>query len=152
MKSSSTDHFKKLEKFRSSNNDRWRNVMAEKKDRRLDRVGADNESFLVGLYNNLRLIFRLVKDPRISFLTKILPIGALIYLIIPTDVLPINPIDDGLILWLGGYLFIDLCPEDIVEEHRAALQRSSGKDSSEQERSTEVVDGSYREVDEGEDQ
>lgn len=126
--------------------------MAEKKDRRLDRVGADNESFLVGLYNNLRLIFRLVKDSRISFLTKILPIGALIYLVMPTDVLPINPIDDGLILWLGGYLFIELCPEDIVEEHRAALQRSSGKDSSEQERSTEVVDGSYREVDEGEDQ
>jgi len=125
--------------------------MPEKKNNQLEHVRVENESFFVGLYNNLRLILRLIKDPRVSFLPKILPIGALIYLITPTDILPINPIDDGLVLWLGGYLFIELCPEDIVAEHRKALQGASGKDLTKTDED-EVVEGDYREVPPGDDQ
>ena len=83
------------------------------------------------LRNRVRLIMRLMADARVSPLLKLLPIGALAYFIIPDVIL--GPLDDALILWLGTYLFVELCPDDVVQEHMNALQN--------------VVDGEWREVD-----
>ncbi len=66
---------------------------------------------------NLRLIWRLLTDKRVHPLLKLLPIGSLVYLLAP-DFLPLNPIDDAVILWLGSYLFLELCPPELVAEHR----------------------------------
>jgi hypothetical protein len=79
----------------------------------------------------LKLILRLMGDRRVNLLVKLLPIGALFYLVVP-DLAP-GPIDDALILWLGGYLFIELCPPAIVAEHLRAL--------------TSVIEGEWREAD-----
>jgi uncharacterized membrane protein YkvA (DUF1232 family) len=94
------------------------------------------------LYENIRLIFLLMKDKRVSSWLKLMPINAVIYLLVPFDFLPIIPIDDGLVLWLSGYLFIELCPSEIVEEHRKYLQ--SGKRS--ESKVSEVIDAAYREA------
>ncbi len=59
-------------------------------------------------------------DRRVNPLLKLLPIGTLLYFFIPD--LIIGPIDDALILGIGTYLFIELCPPHIVEEHREALK------------------------------
>jgi hypothetical protein len=67
-------------------------------------------------------------------------------LISPLDIAPVNPLDDGLVLWLGGYFFIELCPPDVVEEHRSALRKQISEDSENENPSTEVVDGAFREV------
>ena len=76
-----------------------------------------------GLFQDLslriKLILRLLGDSRVSPLLKLLPIGSLVYLIMP-DILP-GPVDDAAIIWLGTYLFIELCPPDVVQEHMAAL-------------------------------
>ena len=112
----------------------------------LDQARKANEGFFKGLYNNLRLIVRLLKDDRVSPLIKLLPIGALIYLVVPVDILPINPIDDGLVVWLGGYLFIELCPDDVVVEHRIALRQLKDIEVTPDEPASEVIDGSYRDV------
>jgi len=112
----------------------------------LDQARRSNEGFFIGLYDNLRLIVRLMKDNRVGPLLKLLPIGALVYLVVPVDFLPVNPIDDGLVLWLGGYLFIELCPDDVVEEHRNALNQLKDIEVTPEEPSSEVIDGSYRDV------
>ncbi len=75
------------------------------------------------LVMRFKLILRLMGDHRINFLLKLLPIGSLAYLISPIDlvsgiVLPvIGALDDAAILWLGLYLFLELCPPDVVQEH-----------------------------------
>jgi uncharacterized membrane protein YkvA (DUF1232 family) len=74
-----------------------------------------------GFLNQIKLILRLMGDGRISLALKALPLLSLGYLIWPVDFLPINPVDDAVVLALGFYTFVELCPDDIVEEHRAAL-------------------------------
>jgi uncharacterized membrane protein YkvA (DUF1232 family) len=121
-------------------------MMPDKNDRYIEKSGKDDGQNFGGLFNNLRLIIRLLKDRRINFLLKLLPIGALIYLVVPIDFLPINPLDDAMVLWLGGTLFIELCPDDIVAEHRRDLQRASGALDVVERTSSDVVDADYRDI------
>lgn len=78
-----------------------------------------------GVFHNvglqIKLILRLLADRRVNFLLKLLPVGALLYFIIP-DLAP-GPIDDALVIWLGGFLFIELCPPDVVQEHMDELSQ-----------------------------
>jgi hypothetical protein len=78
----------------------------------------------------IKLIARLMADRRVNPLVKLLPVGALAYWLIP-DIAP-GPIDDALLLWLGTYLFVELCPTAVVQEHLREL--------------TAVIDGEWREV------
>lgn len=79
-----------------------------------------NGGFFQDISNRIRLIGRLVVDPRVSPMAKILPVGALLYVIFP-DLLPLNPIDDALVAWVGTYLFVELCPPEVVTEHMRKL-------------------------------
>ncbi len=110
--------------------------MTEKENTLLNQA---KEGFLKDLFQNLQLIFSLMKDKRVNFLLKLLPVGALIYLVVPFDFLPVNPVDDALVIWLGFSMFLELVPDDILEEHRAML---TGKD----DQGIDVVDGTYREL------
>ena len=78
--------------------------------------------FFRDVANQIKLIFRLMADPRVNPLVKLLPIGSLIYLIFP-DFFPLNPIDDAVIVGLGTYMFVELCPPEIVQEHKDALKQ-----------------------------
>ena len=71
-----------------------------------------------------------MKDPRVNPMLKLLPIGSLLYMIIP-DLAP-GPIDDAAIIWIGAYLFVELCPPAVVEEHRRDLES--------------IIEGQFREV------
>lgn len=99
-----------------------------------------------GLIYQVTLIFRLMRDPRINPLLKVLPIAALIYLLTPIDLVPINPLDDGLVLWIGGALFIALCPSDIVQEHKRNLRKPFSSKEMYEKGSQEVIDGQYKDV------
>ena len=102
--------------------------MSQDKDRRI----IDPKS---GIFNDLatrvKLILRLIADPRVSPFLKLLPIGSVLYFLIP-DIAP-GPIDDVAVIWLGTYLFIEMCPPEVVQEHMDALKR--------------VVPGEWREPD-----
>ena len=78
-----------------------------------------------GMLNDLavriKLILRLMADARVNPLIKLLPIGSAVYLLFP-DLAP-GPVDDVAILWLGTYLFVELCPPDVVQEHLEALRQ-----------------------------
>ena len=77
-------------------------------------------SFFSTIADEIRLVLRLMADRRVNPLLKLLPIGTLLYFFIPD--LIIGPIDDALVIGVGTYLFIELCPPHIVEEHREALK------------------------------
>lgn len=89
--------------------------------------------FFENLTVQIKLILRLLADRRVSPLLKLLPIGALAYMLIPD---PLPYIEDPIVIWLGSALFIELCPQEIVKEHRDAL--------------TSVIEGEWREIEEDE--
>lgn len=120
--------------------------MADKKDRSLDNKREPNENFFGSLYNDMRLIVRLLKDRRVNFFLKFLPIGALIYLVVPFDAIPGIPLDDALVIWLGASLFIELCPDHIVQEHRDALNQRIEANNSPSKTSSNVVDAEFKDL------
>ncbi len=79
----------------------------------------------------VKLILRLVGDGRVNPFLKIIPIVGVIYLLSPLDIIPdialplIGELDDAAILWLTNYLFIELCPPEVVREHVKALSARS---------------------------
>lgn len=117
--------------------------MAMKDNRSLNQA---KEGFFRELYQNLRLITRLMGDSRVNFLLKILPVGALIYLVVPFDFLPVNPLDDALVIWLGCAMFLELCPEDVVEEHQQALRYKDKGEGHPGKPAHEVIDGDYKDL------
>ena len=99
-----------------------------------------------GVFNDLtqyaRLVMRLMGDRRINPLVKLLPIGSLVYLLIPDLVL--GPVDDAVVVWIGTYLFVELCPPDVVTEHRVALnQMSPGEEAATHPPEDEIIDAEF---------
>lgn len=92
--------------------------MSEKKDRSI--MKSTGPWLLGDITARIKLIWRLMADNRVSPVLKILPVSTLLYLVFP-DLAP-GPIDDALVIWLGTYLFVELCPPHIVQEHMANLQ------------------------------
>jgi hypothetical protein len=86
-------------------------------------IVSDKKGMFTELLLRGKLILRLMGDKRVNPMLKLLPIGSLVYLIVPLDFLPVNPVDDALVIWLGGFLFIELCPPDVVQEHMASLNQ-----------------------------
>ena len=90
----------------------------------------------------IKLILRLLADPRVNPLIKLLPIGSVVYFFLP-DLAP-GPIDDAAILWLGAYLFVELCPPHIVEEHMQALKQViPGEWHDPLDKDDDVIDAEY---------
>lgn len=122
--------------------------MADKTNRKL--TLPQNRGFLQDLTLRIKLIMRLLGDGRVNPLIKLLPIGSLIYLVMP-DIAP-GPIDDAAVIWLATYLFVELCPPAVVEEHLEALNATRKVMDSYQETSQpasqgEVIDGEIVEED-----
>jgi uncharacterized membrane protein YkvA (DUF1232 family) len=109
-----------------------------------------NLGFLKGITRQLRLIARLMADGRVNPLIKLLPVGALIYLVVPTDLMPLLPFDDAAVLWLGGTLFLEMCPSAIVQEHLRAIDAEGSSASPEAvpgKPDPEVIDAEFHEAD-----
>ena len=92
----------------------------------------------------LKLIGKLMLDRRVHPLLKALPIGTLVYLLNPID-LP-GPLDDAAVIGLGMYLFVELCPPQIVEEHMRALKSGSAGALHDVPPEDMVIDGEYRDA------
>lgn len=73
------------------------------------------------LSNHFKLVFRLLRDPRVNLFLKLIPAAAIAYLVLPIDLLILNPLDDAAVIGFGLFIFVELCPQDVVEEHRVAL-------------------------------
>ena len=118
-------------------------------DPRQRKVIKPERGFFGDLLSYIKLIVRLMADERVNPLLKLIPLGSLIYLLFPLDV-P-GPIDDAAVMGVSFYLFVELCPQEVVEEHRRLI--SSTVDGSftskpapgSQPDDSEVIDGEFRE-------
>ncbi|HTP01936.1 MAG TPA: YkvA family protein [Anaerolineales bacterium] len=105
--------------------------MANKKDIMIPPQASMIQAFVF----RVKLIIRLIGDRRVNPWLKIIPVAGLLYLISPIDIIPdvmlpiIGELDDAAILWLTNYLFVELCPPEIVEEHVRALSASSKRNN-----------------------
>ena len=121
--------------------------MTEKKSS--DIIVTQQGGVVRNLVNQMKLIFRLMGDKRVNFLAKLVPMGAFAYLLLPADLAPnvvlpvIGMVDDAAILWLGTYIFTELCPPEVVEEHMKAL---AGNMKPKDANNEDVVDGETTEV------
>jgi uncharacterized membrane protein YkvA (DUF1232 family) len=96
--------------------------MNEKKPSNL--TVSQQSGLIHNIINQFKLIFRLMGDSRVNVFAKLIPIGALIYLVSPIDAISIpviGALDDAAVLWLGSYVFTELCPPAVVAEHMKAL-------------------------------
>jgi uncharacterized membrane protein YkvA (DUF1232 family) len=97
--------------------------MADKKNLMIPPQGGVVRDFIL----RVKLILRLIGDKRVNPWLKIIPIGGLLYLISPFDLIPdialpiIGELDDAAVLWITNYFFVELCPPEIVREHVKAL-------------------------------
>ena len=109
-------------------------------------VKSTGGGFFQDIGTRVKLIIRLLRDKRVSFFLKLLPLSTLVYLVVP-EFIPV--VDDALIMWLGTYLFVELVPDEIVDEHMRALQKrlmpATSQPSPEE---PPVVDAEFHEVDE----
>lgn len=106
--------------------------------------------FKPGLANEVKLVWGLMRHPDVPFMLKLIPVGALIYLIWPWDVM-IGPFDDAAVLWLGTYFFIESCPPHAVKQVKDMIanpaikirpRSASGPISDE-----DVIEGEFRDLD-----
>ncbi|GJQ36358.1 MAG: DUF1232 domain-containing protein [Anaerolineales bacterium] len=120
--------------------------MTEKKSS--DIIVPQQGGVIRNLMNQLKLIFRLIGDRRVSFFAKLVPLGAFAYLLLPADLAPnvvlpvIGMVDDAAILWLSSYIFTELCPPEVVDEHMKALAGNMKPNDV----NDDVVDGETTEV------
>ena len=98
---------------------------------------------LVQVVRTLQLVWRLLNDSRVPFLIKLIIPAVIAYIVWPLDLIPdaipiLGQLDDIGIIFLGVRFFLQLCPADVVMEHRRAIAgapREGGGD---------YVDASYR--------
>ncbi len=119
--------------------------MAEKKPTNL--IVPSQGGVMRDLVNRLKLIFRLIGDKRVNFFVKLIPLGTLIYMVSPIDAISIpvvGVLDDAAVIWLTSYLFVELCPPEVVQEIQKKLTSNmdilEGNDEVVEGESTDVTD------------
>ena len=89
-----------------------------------------NPDLLTQLLRQLVLVWRLLWDRRVSWKSKLVPLGVLVYILSPLDFLPdilfpIGIADDLGVLVFGLQFFIQSAPPDVVEALRVGGERST---------------------------
>ncbi|MBI3172497.1 MAG: DUF1232 domain-containing protein [Chloroflexi bacterium] len=116
--------------------------MADKKN---DLMLAPKSGVIHDLVVRLKLILGLMGDNRVNFLLKALPVASLAYLFWPVDLISVIPglsaLDDVAIVSLGAYLFVELCPPAVVQEHMKRLLTEANPAAS-----TDIVDADVTEI------
>ncbi len=80
--------------------------------------------WLKDFFGQFRLAWELLWDDRVPFVTKIIPILTVLYVISPVDLVPgtvvpgLGQLDDLAIFLIGMRLFVDVCPPTLVAEHK----------------------------------
>lgn len=101
-----------------------------------------NPGFIKDILMRIKLIYRLLGDKRVNPILKVVPFAALVYFIFPLD-LALGPLDDAAVLGLASYLFLELCPAAVVQEHMRALKMGGDQQMGSDEVDELVIDGEF---------
>jgi uncharacterized membrane protein YkvA (DUF1232 family) len=104
-------------------------------------------SLVATLFAELRLAWRLMREPRVPFFAKALPALAVLYVLSPLDFIPdvvpvLGQLDDLGILILSVKLFLRLCPTSAAAFHGDAI--ASGRRFTPMSPADMVIDATYR--------
>lgn len=88
-------------------------------------------SLLRTLVTHARLAWRLLRDPAVPLLVKLLPLAGALYLVSPLDGVPdlipiLGQLDDIGVLLVVLESFLRLCPDHVVAFHRSAVASGRG--------------------------
>jgi uncharacterized membrane protein YkvA (DUF1232 family) len=124
------------------------------------KVGQVGEAagILAEIIKNIKLIWRLLNDGRISPWLKMIVPGTLLYLLFPIDIVPdiapgLGQLDDIAVILLGLKLFVEMCPEEIVRQHLDELAsvaspwRVVEEDETPEEEPSRYLEAPYQVVD-----
>ncbi len=105
---------------------------------------------VVLLFNRLRLVVRLLRDPRVPFYLKGIPFLSLVYIVMPIDLIPdvipaLGQLDDLGVFAVALEAFILLSPKHVVAEHMADIAAGRGYGRGYGARG-DVIDGEWHTV------
>jgi len=91
----------------------------------------DEPGFWRELWQQIRLVYRLVRDPAVPVYLKLLPFLSLAYFFFPADLIPdiipvLGHVDDLAIMVALSKIFIEMSPQDVVSEHLAQIRNEDG--------------------------
>ena len=97
------------------------------------------------VWQQIRLVFRLLRDPEVPLYLKIVPFLGLLYVLVPVDFIPdfvlgVGQMDDMMALIVGAKVFIELAPPHVVARHLHELSIQDGYE--------DVIEGEVIEDDE----
>ena len=105
---------------------------------------------LAELSLRVKLVFRLIADPRVSPWAKLVPIAGLIYWISPFDLIMgipgLDAVDDVAILYFAQYMFVELCPPEVVREISKQLTSNNNIVDHIDDPDEEIVDGEATDI------
>lgn len=112
---------------------------------------VQDPGFFRELWQQARLVFRLVMDPEVPIYLKVLPFLAVVYLFLPVDLLPdlvpgLGQLDDITLLLVGAKVFIELAPQDVVTRYLSQIRKQDGYSGNEEstaqkEPDADVIEG-----------
>lgn len=103
---------------------------------------AKQPGFFQELWEQVRLVFSLLRDRNVPIYLKLVPFLGFAYLLLPPDIVPdfipvLGQLDDLTIMLIGAKMFIELSPQDVVASHIARMRAGSA--------AATIVDGSSSE-------
>ncbi|MDX1663668.1 MAG: DUF1232 domain-containing protein [Candidatus Promineifilaceae bacterium] len=94
---------------------------------------ARDPGFWRETWQQVRLVYYLLRDPEVPAYLKLLPLAAVLYVLFPLDLAPdlwpvIGQLDDLTALLVGAKVFVDLAPPHVVARHMDAMQEEELED------------------------
>ncbi len=130
--------------------------MADKQEKaqvRLTRLTgqANDPGFWREIWQQIRLVFYLLRDPDVPFYLKLLPFAGLLYVLFPFDLLAdfapmLGQLDDITAVLVSSKVFIDLSPPEVVARHMATIRQQDGLEDTPEEDGVVVVEGEHEPV------
>lgn len=84
------------------------------------------------VWQHARLVWRMFRSREVPLVLKLLPVAAVVYILSPLDFVPdtipaLGQLDDIGILLLGLKLFIDMSPQQVVDDLMTGIQLDDGE-------------------------
>ncbi|MBI2861304.1 MAG: DUF1232 domain-containing protein, partial [Chloroflexi bacterium] len=103
------------------------------------------------LFFRLRLIWRLLHDPRVPGPIKLIIPAGVLYALWPLDLIPafipvLGQLDDLLVLIIAASIFFRLCSQALIREHTATLlgKRPDNSKPQDSDSDANTIEGRYR--------
>lgn len=83
------------------------------------------------VWQQARLVYYLLRDPQVPIYLKLIPFTAVVYLLLPFDILPdivpvIGQLDDLTALLITSKVFVEMVPPHIVAQHLNKIRQMDG--------------------------